>query len=273
MRIVFLGSGTSHGVPVIACHCRTCTSTDPRDKRTNASLLIEKGDKRILIDCGRDFHWQALRHDLDRVDHLFLTHTHFDHIAGIDDLRVFNHKRQAPIPVYGKEEHLSYIRRYIYHYLFDDSAQKGGGIAQLEMIPIAAPIEVEGLVFEPLTVLHGALEIYGYRFGRCAYISDVSAIPGQTVERLKDLDVLIIDALRFRPSRTHFTVEQALGVAESVRPAQTYFTHICHDLLHEEVEAGLRDSSSGYSSRLGVSFAYDGLTFELDSEGPSEELS
>jgi phosphoribosyl 1,2-cyclic phosphate phosphodiesterase len=251
-------------VPMIGCHCPTCSSRNPKDKRTNASLLIERQGANILIDCGRDFRIQALREDIQRVDHLFLTHTHFDHIAGIDDLRVFNHSQSAPIPVYGKEEHLSYLKEHIYHYLFDKGQQRGGGVARLELLALGGPIKVQGLLFEPLPVFHGQQQIYGYRFGGCAYISDVSSIPDETLERLKDLEILIVDALRFRSHPTHFNLEQALEVVNRLKPSRTYLTHMCHDILHDEVERGLQDPSSGYYNAHSVHLAYDGLSLSVE---------
>jgi phosphoribosyl 1,2-cyclic phosphate phosphodiesterase len=248
---------------MIGCHCATCSSPNPKDNRTNASLLIERKGKNILIDCGRDFRAQAIREDIRRVDHLFLTHTHFDHVAGIDDLRVYNHRQSGPIPIYGRDEHLRYLKRYIYHYLFDDGIQKGGGVSRLEPIPLDGSIEIDGLVFEPIKVYHGRLEINGYRFGRCAYISDVSFIPEETMERLKDLEILIVDALRFRSHPTHFNFEQALRIVARLEPAQTYLTHMCHDILHDEVEQGLRNPASGYASQWAVNLAYDGLSLVI----------
>ncbi len=263
VRLTFLGSGTSHGVPVIGCHCVTCSSPNPKDNRTNASLLIERRGKNILIDCGRDFRVQAIREDIRRLDHLFLTHTHFDHVAGIDDLRVYNYRQSEPIPIYGKEGHLRYLEKYIFHYLFDDGIQKGGGVSHLEPIPLNGPLKIDGLLFEPITVFHGRLKIYGYRFGACAYISDVSFIPDETLEKLEDLEILIIDALRFRSHPTHFNFEQALEIAIRLKPSRTYLTHMCHDILHDEVEQGLQNPSSGYSSTLPVYLAYDGLSLKL----------
>ncbi len=263
MKLTFLGSGTSHGVPMIGCHCATCSSSNPKDNRTNASLLIERKGKNILIDCGRDFRIQAIREDIRRVDHLFLTHTHFDHIAGIDDLRVYNYRQAGPIPIYGRDEHLRYLRKYIYHYLFDDGIQKGGGVSRLESIPLDGTLEIDGLLIEPIKVYHGRLEINGYRFGRCAYISDVSFIPEETMEKLKDLEILIVDALRFRAHPTHFNFEQALQIVARLKPAQTYLTHMCHDILHDEVEEGLRNPGSGYASAFSVNLAYDGLSLAI----------
>lgn len=261
VKLTFLGTGTSHGVPMLGCSCRTCQSSDPRDKRSNASILLSVGGKNILIDCGRDFHQQALRHHLDRVDYLLLTHVHFDHTGGIDDLRAF--RKNFPIPLLGKAEHLSYLKRYIYHYLFDRSAQKGGGLTQLEPIAIDDRFQLEGIQFEVLPVFHGELEIIGFKFLNCAYISDVSHIPKEVFERLYDLDLLILDALRYRSHSTHFNVGQALEIVRQLKPRQTFFTHICHDIRHQELEAVLQDPQSEYYTELSVRPACDGLVLTL----------
>ena len=257
-----LGSGTSHGVPMIGCDCAACTSPDPRDRRTNASLLVKVGERNILIDCGKDFRHQAVREGIRRIDHVLLTHTHFDHIGGIDDLRVFNHLQRDGIPLYALPDHLEYLRRYTYHYLFDPTVQRGGGLTDLKLVDLRGNVELEGLVFEPLPVFHGRLEILGFRFGDCAYISDVSHIPPATLERLLGLDVLILDALRFRPHSTHLCIDQALRLVGDLAPRRAFFTHLTHDVLHEEAEAGFRTHTSGYHAPSGVHLCYDGLTIQ-----------
>jgi phosphoribosyl 1,2-cyclic phosphate phosphodiesterase len=260
--LTFLGTGTSHGVPMIGCDCPTCRSDDPRDKRSNASLLLSVGGKNILIDCGRDFRQQALRQGLKDVDYVLVTHTHFDHIAGLDDLRVFQRRERGAIPVLGSEEHLSYLRTYIFHYLFDGSAQVGGGLADLELIALDSHFLLEGIMFEPLPVLHGRLPVLGFRFLNCAYISDVSLIPEATLKRLVGLDLLIVDALRYSPHGTHFNLEQALRLIAELKPAKSYLTHMAHDIRHRELEERLRDPDGG-SYAPGVEPAYDGLSLEL----------
>jgi phosphoribosyl 1,2-cyclic phosphate phosphodiesterase len=260
--LTFLGTGTSHGVPMIGCDCPTCRSDDPRDKRSNASLLVTVRGKNILIDCGRDFRQQALRQGLKEVDYVLVTHTHFDHIAGLDDLRVYSRRERGPIPVMGHQEHLSYLKTYIFHYLFDGSAQLGGGLADLELIALDSHFLLEGIMFEPLPVLHGRLRVLGYKFLNCAYISDVSEIPESTLKQLYGLDVLIIDALRYRPHSTHLSLDEALKLIAELKPAKTYLTHIAHDMRHSELEERLRDPDSGCFAP-GVEPAYDGLTLEL----------
>jgi len=263
MKLTFMGTGTSHGVPMIGCSCPTCRSADPRDVRTNASLLISARGKRILIDCGRDFHRQAIRENLDGIDYLLLTHTHFDHIAGIDELRVFTSRSGQPIPVLGKQEHLTYLKTYIYHYLFDPDVQTGGGIANIELVALDGRFMLEGVLIEPLRVYHGCMEILGYRFGSVAYLSDVSAIPESSRQKLYGLEVLVIGALRHTEHPTHFNIAQALRVVDDLRPERAFFTHICHDVLHEVVDRAFSDPDSPYYSPVDLHLAYDGLTLEL----------
>jgi phosphoribosyl 1,2-cyclic phosphate phosphodiesterase len=264
MIVTFLGTGTSHGVPMIGCSCPTCLSADPHDKRTNASLLITCRGRNILLDCGRDFRQQALRERLTRVDYVLLTHTHFDHVAGIDDLRVFNRTRGEAIPLFGRKEHLDYLRTYIYHYLFDDNVQKGGGVTELDLVALDGRFLLEGMVVEPLPVFHGSLPILGFRIGALAYLTDVSAIPQSTLQRLYGLDLLVLGALRQTTHPTHFCVEQALEVARQVRPRRTLLTHIAHDLKHADWEARLGEPGGpGGAGTPETHLAYDGLTLEI----------
>lgn len=259
IKLTFLGTGTSHGVPMIGCSCSTCLSADPRDKRTNASIMLTVSEKNILIDCSRDFRQQALRHKLDRVDYVLITHPHFDHVAGIDDLRVYSEKQDAPVPLFGSQKHLNYLKSYIYHYLFDGTAQEGEVIAKLELIAVDSRFMLQEIMFEPLLVYHGEMEIFGYKFFNCAYISDVSYIPETTLSRLYDLELLILDSTRYRPHSTHFNLKQALDIVSELKPRQTYLTHICHDILHRELEALLQDPQSEYYTPFPVNIAYDGL--------------
>jgi phosphoribosyl 1,2-cyclic phosphate phosphodiesterase len=263
MILTFLGTGTSHGVPMIACTCPTCRSPDVRDARTNSSILLSQRGKNLLVDCGRDFHAQAIKQGIERIDYLLLTHTHFDHIAGIDELRVFTSRQQQSIPIFGKQEHLSYIKQYIYHYLFDKEVQKGGGIANVDLVALNGRFLLEGILIEPLPVYHGRMEILGYRFGNIAYLSDVSAIPKSTRQKLYGLDTLILGTLRHKEHPTHFNFSQALEVVAELQPKRAFFTHICHDVLHEAVDRQFADPGSAYYSPLDVRLAYDGLTLEF----------
>lgn len=263
VKLVVLGSGTSQGVPMVACKCKVCTSPDPHDHRMNASIMLQTNGKNILIDCGKDFRYQAIRFDIMRVDHLFITHSHLDHIAGLDELRVYNMIQGGPIPVYGHPQHLRYLRDYTFHYLFDAEVQRGGGLASLDLIPIDGPLTVEGIDILPLQVKHGRLDIFGYKFLNCAYLSDVSAIPDETLNLLYGLDYLILDVLRYRPHSTHFNLAQGLALIHQLRPGKAYFTHICHDFLHQQVERELKDKYSEYYTDSDVHLLYDGLTLEL----------
>jgi phosphoribosyl 1,2-cyclic phosphate phosphodiesterase len=263
MKLTFLGTGTSHGVPMIGCSCRTCLSENPKDKRTNACLHIALGNRSILIDCGRDFRQQALRERLPGVDYVLLTHTHFDHVAGIDDLRVYTYHREEPIPVLGMAEHLQYLKTYIYHYLFDETIQKGGGVARLSLIAIQERFSLDGLMFEPLRAFHGELPVLGYKFAKCAYLCDVSRVPPATLQKLYGLDLLILNALRHEPHPTHLSLGEALELVAELEPRRTFLTHMSHDVLHEEVEAELALLGGRYHVKTEVHLAYDGLALEL----------
>jgi phosphoribosyl 1,2-cyclic phosphate phosphodiesterase len=263
VKLTFLGTGTSHGVPMIGCSCRTCSSEDHRDNRTNACLHISAGERSILIDCGRDFRQQALRERLGSVDYVLLTHTHFDHVAGIDDLRVYTYGREEPIPVLGMAEHLEYLKSRIYHYLFDEETQKGGGVAHLALVAVKGRFSLDGLTFEPLQAFHGRLPVLGYRFGRCAYLCDVSRVPTATMERLYDLELLIVNALRHEPHPTHLSLGQAVELVTELKPRRAFFTHMSHDVLHEEVEAELTRPGGRYYTSAEVHLAYDGLRIDL----------
>jgi phosphoribosyl 1,2-cyclic phosphate phosphodiesterase len=263
MQLTFLGTGTSHGVPMIGCSCPTCLSTDPRDQRTNASVLITFRGKRFLVDCGRDFRQQALRWRLDGLDYVLITHTHFDHVAGIDDLRVFTAGRERPLPLMGMAEHLEYLKSYIYHYLFEPQTQRGGGLTEVELVAVEGRFLLEGLAIETLPVFHGRMEILGYRFGSCAYLSDVSGIPNATLQKLFNLELLILGALRHTEHPTHLSLPQALAVVRELKPRRTYLTHLCHDVLHEQVERRLAEPGDPYFTGQEVHLAYDGLSLEI----------
>ncbi len=252
MRLTFLGTGTSTGVPTLACHCRVCTSPDARDKRTRPSLLVRFGDRSLVIDTTPDFRAQALREGLDRLDAVLFTHAHADHILGLDDVRVFYFRQQKPIPIYADAQCMIDIQR-TFKYIFDGDYPYGG-IARLDPRLIDGPFEVEGLKVIPLPVMHGNLPILGFRINGVAYLTDVSEIPESSYPLLQGLEVLILDALRPRPHPTHLTVEQALSVMERLRGPRGYCTHIAHDFGHQETNAQLPPH---------VRLAYDGLQLEF----------
>jgi phosphoribosyl 1,2-cyclic phosphate phosphodiesterase len=229
----------------------------------NAAALLRCDGKNLLIDCGRDFRQQALTFGIRSLDAVILTHNHYDHIAGIDDLRVFTARGAPPMPVYGKPEHLEYVREKAFSYLFNERRQRGGGVASLELRPTRDPFAVAGVRFEPLTVHHGSAEIFGYRFLDCAYLSDVSEIPPATLERLRGLRVLILDGLRYRPHVSHLSVTEAIKIVRNLRPSRAYLTHMCHDVLHADLTARLRAGAGDFAAPVPVRPAHDGLQIAL----------
>ncbi len=252
--MLVLGTGTSHGVPMIGCKCGTCTSTDPRDNRTRASILITSPDgSSVLVDTTPDLRSQALAHDVRRVDAIVYTHSHADHVMGLDDVRRFNVLQKSSIPCYADERTLRDLRR-IYAYIFDPDTPRGGGIPQVVLSRVMGEFCVGAATFVPVPLMHGSRVILGYRVGSFAYLTDCSAIPDASWPLLRGVRTLILDALRERPHPTHLSVDEALAVVERVAPERAYFTHMCHDLPHAATCARLP---------AGVELAYDGLTFEI----------
>ena len=253
-RVTVLGSGTSSGVPAIGCTCATCRSADPRDRRLRPSIHLALGEGgSILVDTSTDLRQQALTHNLTRVDAILFTHSHADHIFGLDDVRRFNMLQRATIPAYADARTTEDLRRS-FHYIFDPETQRGGGIPEIELRPIDGRFTVLGIDVQPVSLLHGQRPILGFRFGAFAYLTDCNAIPDASWPMLEGLDVVILDALRHRAHPTHFSVSEALQVVERLAPRQTYFTHMCHDLPHEATNRTLPK---------GVELAYDGLSFDV----------
>ena len=251
-----LGSGTSSGVPVIGCECPVCTSPDPRDSRLRASLLLHDGDIGVLVDCGPDFRQQALVHRIARIDAILLTHAHSDHISGLDDVRGYNWHQGQSMPVFGSEKTLEGVRRR-FDYIFEPR-QQGGGLPQLDLERIGEePFPVAGLRVVPLPVWHGEMPVLGFRFGDFAYVTDASRIPEETLERMRGVRFLILNALRHRPHPTHLTVEQAVEMTRRIGAERAWFTHITHDLGHEATNRELPE---------GMELAWDGLQFEVEAE-------
>jgi len=250
MQLTFLGTGTSTGVPSIGCECETCTSDDPRDKRLRVSVVIEHAGQSVLIDTSSDFRQQALRHGLKRLDAVLITHCHADHIFGLDDIRPLNFRHGA-LGLYANERAWVDIRR-IFKYVFEPS-HFGGGLPQIvphtvvEGAPFCLGPELE---VTPLEVIHGRLPVMAYRCNDFAYATDLSEIPDSTIDFMRDLDVLVLDCLRFKPHPTHLWVDKALEYVEKIKPRRAFFTHIAHDVKHS------RDSNK---LPKGVSWAYDGL--------------
>ena len=252
--LTVLGSGTSMGVPTIGCSCAVCHSDDPRDRRTRPSVMIEYAGKVVLIDTTPDFHAQAIREQIQRVDAVLYTHTHADHILGLDDLRPLSYYHKPnKLPLYARPE-AGEILRNMFRYIFD-ADYKFGGLAQVELKTIDGPVELFGVRFEPVKVKHGDAEIIGFRFGSAAYLTDFSEIPEESFAQLKELDILFLDALRHKPHPTHSTVDNSLRIVDRVGPRRAFFTHICHDLPHAVTNASLPPH---------VRLSYDGMKLEFE---------
>ncbi|HKS75204.1 MAG TPA: MBL fold metallo-hydrolase [Terriglobales bacterium] len=251
--LTVLGSGTSMGVPTIGCDCAVCHSTDPHDRRTRPSVMLTYNGKTVLIDTTPDFREQAIREQIRSVDAVLYTHTHADHILGLDDLRPLSYHRGGKIPLYARPEAADFIRN-MFRYIFDAN-YKYGGLAQVELHPINGSVELFGAQFEPVQVMHGDAPIIGFRFGSAAYLTDFSEIPEASFAQLKDLDIVFLDALRHKPHPTHSTVENSLRIVERLKPRRAFFTHICHDLPHQATNATLPPH---------VRLSYDGMKLEFE---------
>lgn len=253
-RLTFLGSGTSHGVPSIGCKCETCLSTNPKDKRLRSSILLERNNKNIVIDTGPEFRIQCLRADIDHLEAVLYTHTHADHLNGIDDLRSFTNKERT-LPLYGSLETINEIReRFSYIEL---GTLNGTTIPNLSLNILKPYQKVSICDFDitPLVLDHGMLKIFGYKIFNSAYLTDCNHIPSETYKYLKNLDVLVLDALQHRPHKTHYTLEQAIEVAREIGAKKTYFTHIAHGINHER-DSKLLDNN--------MELSYDTLSIELE---------
>ncbi len=252
MQVTFLGTGTSCGVPLPTCRCKVCTSSDPRDNRLRCSCLVTTDDGlNILVDCGPDFRQQALREKIQWLDALLVTHNHYDHVSGIDDLRAFCYER--PLPTYADPivSH-TFIEKYDYIFVH---RYPGTPSMELHELKGGETVYIGQTEIRPIRLKHGKLPIFGWRIGRLAYLTDCTEIVDGEWEKLADVDTLVIDALRWQPHPTHYSVEQALEIVGRIRPRQTYFTHMSHDIgLHVVTDAQLPDS---------VRLAYDGLRIEI----------
>lgn len=255
ITITVLGSGTSVGVPTVGCTCKVCRSTDPRDKRLRPSVLISYQGRNILIDTTPDFRYQALRAGIARIDAVLYTHSHADHIMGLDDLRPFNFLQREVIPIYASDEHFRYIRA-VFPYVFTEEQSESSRPRIVPHVFAADPIELHGLSFQPLRLAHGRGLSFGFRFGNAAYLTDHSDIPPESLDQLRGLDVLFLDALRHNPHPTHTTVTQALKWVDELLPKRAFFTHISHDLSHARTEETLPPH---------VRLAYDGLSIQTGS--------
>ncbi len=270
LQLLFLGTGTSAGVPMIGCDCEVCRSPDPRDKRDRPSVLISypdhsdaayTGQRRLLIDATAEIRPAAVRHGIDRVDGVLITHAHADHVFGLDDLRRFNLVMGGPLDLYGDEAtHQTLVA--MFHYIFrpQDNVNKSfvPQFVQKTVGP-GKPFDLFGATWTPLLLLHGRQQILGFRVdiggSSLAYCTDVSRFPPETYPLLEGLDVFVVDALRYRHHPTHLTVDQALGVIDQVKPGRAYLTHIAHDIKHADLEFKLPE---------GVYLPHDGLVVECD---------
>ena len=251
------------GVPTLGCPCRVCKSRDPRDKRLRPSVLISRGGQNVVIDTTPDFRQQALRIGLQRLDAILLTHGHADHILGFDDIRPFNIRQRSALPVYSNEETFRVIRR-VFAYVFDDKPTLST-VPSVTLNAVRSPFELLGIPFVPVPLLHGEMEVLGFRFGQAAYLTDFSKVPDSSMALLEGLDELVLDALRDIPHPMHQTVEQALALIQQLKPRRAWFTHIAHDLRHAETNERL--VKMGHSQ---VQLAYDGLEFEVQADAADE---
>lgn len=248
MKITFLGTGTSTGVPQIGCNCSVCQSTDERDNRLRASVLIEQDDKRILIDCGPDFRQQMLRHKPDHLDAILITHGHYDHVGGIDDVRPYGR-----VQIFAEEIVTEQIRSSM-PYCFNDNLYPGVPLITLNKIG-TDPFAIDGIKIVPIRVMHANLPILGFRIGKFAYLTDVKSIEKNEILKLENLDILVINALRIKSHISHITIQEAVSIAQQIGAKRTYFTHFSHDAgLHAALEKSLPEN---------IFVSFDGMSTEI----------
>jgi phosphoribosyl 1,2-cyclic phosphate phosphodiesterase len=258
VRLTFLGTGTSFGVPVIGCDCAACTSEDPRDRRTRHGAIVETGEGRLLVDTPPELRLQLLEARVASVDAVWFTHVHADHIHGIDDLRVFT-VRKGDMPAYVPAEYVDDIQRH-FRYIFDDAVQPPQGSSKprirLRSFEAGRPVPILGEEFIPVRVPHGGVSVYGFRVGRLGYVTDAKSLPPEALEALRGVDVLVLNALWFgKPHGSHFNIEEAVEAARDVGARRTFLTHLTHRVTHAELLERLPE---------GVMPAYDGLIVEID---------
>lgn len=249
MEVIILGSGTSTGVPMVGCRCRVCSSDDPRDRRTRASLLIRHNNRNILLDTSTDLRHQVLREGIDRIDAVLFTHAHADHVNGIDDLRGFHFLHKEIIPCFASRTTLDILQAG-FGYIFKE--YHGSGYTPLlHPSEISGPFELFGLTIIPIPLEHGRTAALGYRVGNMAYLTDCSAIPESSVPLLTGLDLLIIDGLRWSPHPFHFNIEAAIAASRQLNPRRIILTHLTHEVAYAD----------GTKLPPGIEFAYDGMMF------------
>ena len=253
MKITVLGTGTSQGVPVIACNCQVCRSTDPRDNRLRCAILVEEGETRLLVDAGPDFRQQMLKHRVLNLDAVLLTHEHADHIFGLDDIRSFNWVRKAPMDIWC-EKRVADNLKTIFNYAFAEI--KYPGTPQMDLIHVdGSPFRVQNMEVIPIRLFHHKLPVFGFRFGQFAYLTDFNRIEPDELAKLVGVEVLIICALRKKSHISHLNLAEALSLIEQIGPTKTYLTHMSHEMgLHAELMLELP---------AGVAPAFDGLVLEI----------
>ncbi len=253
MSVTFLGTGTSTGVPVVACDCQVCTSKDPRDHRLRTSVMIEIGNHKYVIDCGPDFRYQMIREQVDDISAIIFTHGHRDHIAGLDDVRAFNYVLNKTVDIYATEKVIDSINKEFPYILKE---KRFFGAPQLHFHIIKnKPFQINGHTFTPVEVLHHKMPVLGFRIRDFTYITDASHIDQAEIEKIKGSKVMVINALRKSKHISHFSLEEALAVIEEVQPQQAWITHLSHFIgLHEEINRTLPDN---------VALAYDGLHLKM----------
>jgi phosphoribosyl 1,2-cyclic phosphate phosphodiesterase len=242
---------------MIGCTCAVCRSADPRDRRTRPSIYVDvDGGPKLLVDTSTDLRMQALAHGVTRVDAILFTHSHADHVMGLDDSRRFSQMQKGSIPCYADAATIASLKKSFY-YVFDSSTEKGGGLPQIALHEITGRFSIDSVDIQPIPLMHGSRPILGFRFGDFAYLTDTNHVPDQALPLLKGVKTVILDALRHRPHPTHFTVAEALEVLERLKAKQSYLTHICHDLPHVTTNESLP---------AGVELAYDGLTIDIEAD-------
>ncbi|MGB5943165.1 MAG: MBL fold metallo-hydrolase [Leeuwenhoekiella sp.] len=254
MIITFLGTGTSQGIPIIGSDHPVCKSDDPRDKRLRVSVMITKDEKNYVVDCGPDFRQQMLTNDVKRMEALLFTHEHADHTAGLDDIRPFFF-RQGDIPIYAHQRVVAQLEKR-FSYIFEtENKYPGAPTVEIREVKNNNPFKLGGMQVIPINVMHANLQVFGFRFDNFAYLTDVKTIAEEEIEKLRGVDILVVNALREKPHYSHFNLEEALAFVEKVKPKKTYFTHISHLLgFHAEVEEQLPEN---------VHLAYDNLKIKL----------
>lgn len=254
MQFTFLGTGTSQGVPVVACTCTVCSSRDSRDQRLRSSLLVNHQGRRILVDPGPDLRQQLLREEVDNIEAIIITHPHQDHVAGLDDIRPINFRQEQPMPVYGNPDTLRRLRQQ-YAYIFENAQYPGVPKLELRLLP-SEPFALAGIEIQALELRHGQIPVHGFRFENFTYITDANYLPPAAKEVIRGSEILVLNALRHEPHHSHFTLAEALAEADGLQIPRAYFTHISHHLgLHATVSAGLP---------AGRFLAYDGLRLSPD---------